>query len=238
MKSEATPVTDNPPGSGNRSRNNANSQKPYHKFMTFRVLRFLSRMTGLTMFHMRCFGREKVDEDQGMLICANHQSFLDPVLVGLALEQPINYLARRSLFDSLLLGPIIRYLDAIPINRDGMGLEGLKESMKRLRRGEKVLMFPEGTRTKDGDIQQIRPGFCAVARRVRVPLLPVGFDGAFDAWPRNSLLPRSSPIHIVIGDPLDPSEMVELSDDELIAELQSRLEVCFQKARAGRDRAM
>jgi len=191
-------------------------------------------MTGLLFFRIRCFGRENLDENRGLLICANHQSFLDPVLVGLAFDQPINYLARRSLFDSFILGPIIRYLDAIPLNRDGMGLEGLKESMKRLRHGEKVLMFPEGTRTKDGNVQKIRPGFCAVARRVKVPLLPVGFDGAYDAWPRNSILPRSSQIHIVIGQPIEPSEMAELSDDELIAELQSRLEQCFQQAKAGR----
>ena len=113
------------------NRQQTTRHKPFHKYLTFRVLRFLSRMVGLTFFRMRCFGREKVDPDQGLLICANHQSLLDPVLVGLALEQPINYLARRSLFDSLWLGPIIRYLDAIPINRDGMGLDGLKESMKR-----------------------------------------------------------------------------------------------------------
>ena len=92
---------------------------------------------------------------------SNHQSHLDPVLVGLASDQRLNYLARDTLFGFAPFRWLINSLDAIPIDREGLGLGGLKETLKRLKRGESVLMFPEGTRTRDGEVGRLRPGFCA-----------------------------------------------------------------------------
>src|SRR6185369_4246968 len=96
-------------------------------------------------------------------------------------------------------------LDAIPIDRDGLGLAGLKETLKRLKRGEMVLIFPEGTRTPDGQVAPLKPGFCAIARRANVPLVPVAIDGAFDAWPRFSPVPRPATIHVEFGPPIEPA---------------------------------
>ena len=129
---------------------------------------------------------------------------------------------------------LIQFLDAIPLDREGLGLAGLKEAIRRIKRGEAVLLFPEGTRTHDGSPLPLQPGFCALARRGNVTIIPVGFDGAFEAWPRTAKLPRASVIHLCIGEPLSPSQIGELDDKSLVREVEARIRACYEEARAGR----
>jgi 1-acyl-sn-glycerol-3-phosphate acyltransferase len=133
---------------------------------------------------------------------------------------------------------MVAALDAIPIDREGSGLGGLKETLKRIKRGEMVLLFPEGTRTPDGEVHAIKPGFCAIARRAGVPLVPVALDGAFEAWPRQRRFPRRAVIHVCWGEPIQPAEIDALNDDELVAEVARRIRICFDTARAARRRAI
>src|SRR5262245_17248421 len=167
------------------------------------------------MFGLQCYGRHRIPRQGGVLVCANHQSVMDPVIVGLVCNRRLNYLARRTLFSAPGFGALIRFLDAIPIDRDGLGLEGLKETIRRLRAGEMVLIFPEGTRSSDGNMSPLKPGFCAVAKRSGATLLPVGIDGAYQAWPRKVHLPRPSRIVVQIGQPLTVSDVAALSNEEL-----------------------
>ena len=125
-------------------------------------------MLAVVVFRIRCFGREHVPPSGGGLVMSNHQSNMDPVLVGLATNRRLNYLARETLFAFAPFRWLIKSLDAIAIDREGLGLAGLKETLRRLKRGELVLIFPEGTRTRDGEIAPLKSGFCAVARRIRV----------------------------------------------------------------------
>jgi 1-acyl-sn-glycerol-3-phosphate acyltransferase len=149
----------------------------------------------------------------------------------------MNYLARQSLFRFAPFRWLIEFYNAIPIDRDGSGLGGLKETLRRLRRSELVLIFPEGTRTLDGSVAPLKAGFCALARRAKAPLVPVGIDGAFDAWPRGRAIPWPASIHIHIGPPLSPELVERLSDDELVAELERRIRQCHAEARQGRLRS-
>jgi 1-acyl-sn-glycerol-3-phosphate acyltransferase len=172
----------------------------------------------------------------GGLLLSNHQSHLDPVLVGLACPRRLNYLARDSLFDFPPLGWLIQSLDAIPIDREGVGLSGLKETLRRLKQEELVLLFPEGTRTPDGRIGPLRPGFCAITRRGRVPLVPVAIDGAFAAFPRTARLPRPARIALVFGEPVSAADAAELGDEALVAEVQRRLRAAHALAQRLRRR--
>jgi 1-acyl-sn-glycerol-3-phosphate acyltransferase len=210
------------------------AQRRWHKRFGYYWLRILSRLTAVTFFLMRCRGRERIPAHGGTLVCSNHQSFFDPVLVGLGFNRQLNYLARETLFRFAPFRWLIEFLDAIPIDREGLGLAGLKETLRRLKRGEMVLIFPEGTRTRDGDVQDFKPGFVALARRSKAWLLPVGLDGAYAAWPRNAAFPRLSRIHVCIGEPIAPEQAASLSDDELIGELARRIRECHRQARQGR----
>ena len=200
-------------------------------------LKFAARLTAVEVLNIRAFGRDLVPKTGGGLVLSNHQSNLDPVIIGLACERRLNYLARTTLFTSRAFRLLVAALDAIPIDREGTGLGGLKETLKRIKRGEYVLIFPEGTRTPDGEVHAMKPGFCAIARRGRVPLVPVAVDGAFDAWPRQRKLPRRAVIHVHWGQPITPDEVERMTDDELVALVEKRIRACHAAARASRNRA-
>jgi 1-acyl-sn-glycerol-3-phosphate acyltransferase len=213
------------------------AQRSIAKRLWYDGIRFVCRLTAVIVFHIRCRGRQHVPKTGGALVLANHQSHLDPVLVGLACDRRLSYLARQTLFGFAPFRWLINSLDAIPIDREGSGLSGLKETLRRLKQDELVLIFPEGTRTPDGEVHTFKPGFVALARRSRQPLLPVGFDGAFDSWPRWRLLPRPAVIHLEFGPPLSAAEMSQLDDAALVAEIEQRVRRCQQSAQQSRRRA-
>ena len=210
------------------------SRRNWKKRVGYSAIRLLARLTSVVCFGVRCYGRQHMPRRGAVLVCSNHQSVLDPVLVGLTFDRRVNYLARTSLFQFTPFGWLIGFLDAIPIDRDGGGLAGLREALRRLRREEIVLIFPEGTRSKNGAVGSVEAGFCALARRGNITLLPVGIDGAYQAWPRTALFPWPTTIHVRVGKPIGPSCVQQFSDDSLIQELERRIRECHACARASR----
>ena len=212
------------------------ARKSFSKTIFYWVVRFSSRVLTVLLFDLRCFGREHTEIKGGGLILSTHQSHFDPVLIGVTFNELLNYLARRTLFNNSLLAFVITMLDAIELDRDRSGLAGLKETLKRLKRGEKVLIFPEGTRSSDGEIAPLKPGFLSVARRSKVPLIPVAITGAFEALPRGTIIPWRVPIHVSVGKPIQFEEIKDLSDQDALDMLASRLQTCREIA-LGVDRA-
>jgi 1-acyl-sn-glycerol-3-phosphate acyltransferase len=156
-----------------------------------------------------------------VLLVANHQSHLDPVLVGLACPRRLKYLARHDLF----FWPFswwIRALGAVPIDRRG-SFGGLKTTLKLLQQNEAVLVFPEGSRTYDGRLQKLHPGFCLLARRSGATIVPIAVDGAFDSMPRGSAIPRPCPITLTFTPPIANEMYRNSSDDELTEMVTSRI---------------
>jgi len=174
-------------------------------------------------FRIRYSGRENIPPSGGVLVISNHQSQFDPPLVGAGSPRRMNYLARETLFRFAPFRWLIRSLDAIPIDREGLGLSGIKESLRRLKRGEMVLLFPEGTRTRDGKVAAFRPGFVALAVRSRSAILPVAIEGAFQAWPRWQPLPSPGDIRVHYGPPILPEQLVGMDETGLVQEVESRV---------------
>jgi 1-acyl-sn-glycerol-3-phosphate acyltransferase len=202
-------------------------QRSWLRQWTYDLSRVSARLLGVATCQIRCGGRQHVPATGGGLICSNHQSFLDPILIGLACDRRLNYLARRTLFESPALGQLMSWYDAIPLEREGLGLGGMKETLKRLKRGELVLLFPEGTRTQTGEIGPVKPGFSILAQRSNVPLIPVTISGAFDVWPRNRHLPRPSPLWIQFAPPIPASEVQSQTEAQLIARLRASWDDCL-----------
>lgn len=213
----------------------AESQRSFAQRSVYAALRVFFRLLFVVLYRVRVEGRQHIPPSGAALVCANHQSHLDPIIVGLAFDRRLNFLARKSLFTNPAFGWLIRFLDAIPLDRDGFSLAGIKETLKRLRKEELVLIFPEGTRTPDGAMAAVKPGVGALARRGGVAVLPVGFDGAYEIWPRRRRLPLPlGVIEIVVGEPIDPAMVGALSEEQLLAELERRLTACVARAKEKR----
>jgi 1-acyl-sn-glycerol-3-phosphate acyltransferase len=204
----------------------------------YRFLQRVLQVLGVLVYGVRYWGRENIPTSGGVLIVSNHQSHFDPPLVGMGCRRRVNYLARDTLFGFAPFAWLIHSLDAIPIDREGIGLGGIKESLRRLKRGEMVLIFPEGTRTRDGQIAQFRPGFTVLAARSGAAILPVAVDGAYAAWPRKQKFPGRGRIHVRYGAPIMPEEINGRDERELLEEVERRVRQCQAEIRqktAGND---
>ena len=138
------------------------------------------------------------------MLVSNHLSHLDVLVLGILLERPLNYVARSTLF-FFPLGRFIRSLGAFPIQRDGIGAQGLKETLRRLKAGGIVTLFPEGTRTPDGELGEMKSGIAMLAAKAKVPILPAAIAGTFEAWPRSRSFPVPHPIRVHFGQPISPN---------------------------------
>lgn len=123
-------------------------------------------------------GRERVPAAGGLVIASNHISFWDPPLIGSALPRECHFLAKEELFATPLLGPVIHSLNAIPIRRGLADLSGMSRAIEVLKRGEALLMFPEGSRMRDGELHPARPGVGMMAVSADVPILPCFISGS------------------------------------------------------------
>lgn len=187
---------------------------------------FWSSFTFFTFgFSLRRSGWANVPRTGPVLLVSNHQSMFDPVLVGLSSPRYLSYLARSNLFAQRGLAPLIRTLNAIPIDRN-MGKDGIQAVLDALGRGWAVLMFPEGERTHTGEVQPLKAGVSLLVRRVTCPIVPVGIAGCFAAWSRFMKLPRPSPlvlppgpstIAVSVGEPL-PAGRYKGKDREWVVE--------------------
>jgi len=211
--------------------------RPFFKRCVQDLARLVCRLWLMVFFGIRVHGIENVPKENGMIICANHQSNLDPIVVGCIMPRRTNYLAKETIFNFGPLNWLLEQIDTIAIDRDGMGVAGMKETLKRLKRNESIVLFPEGTRSRDGEMIALKPGFVALAKRVKSPVLPIGIDGTFRCWPPGKRFPSPGRIHAVIGKPVQPEEFSGLSDDEIVELLASRIKSCFEKARHLRARS-
>ncbi|MCE5266856.1 MAG: 1-acyl-sn-glycerol-3-phosphate acyltransferase [Planctomycetaceae bacterium] len=192
----------------------------------YEFLRSLVFGVAVFAYRVRFTGRENIPKRGGVLVVSNHQSHFDPPLVGLGCPRRMNYVARKTLFRFPPFRWLIASLDAIPLDRDGFGLAGIKESLRRLKRGEMVLIFPEGTRSRNGELGVLRPGFTTLAVRSGAAILPVAVDGAFAAWPRTRKFPRLGRIRVHYGAPIQAADIAGRDESELLAEVERRIREC------------
>jgi 1-acyl-sn-glycerol-3-phosphate acyltransferase len=196
------------------------------------LVRWCFRIPFWIFWRVRVHRLEKFPADGPLILLANHQSNMDPMIVGAISPRPINYLAKQSLFDFPPLGWFLGWNDCIPIQRDSNAIGGIKETLKRLKEKERVLIFPEGSRSADGTLQPIKGGFATLARRTKSPLLPLALDGAWQVYPRQAKFPLLGNIQVVFGDPIPYEQYAALSDDELSALVQEKIAEVFLEAQS------
>jgi 1-acyl-sn-glycerol-3-phosphate acyltransferase len=187
----------------------------------------LFRAATSTLFGYRVIGKEKLIQEGGVLIASNHESFLDPPLVGIAYDEEVHYLARKTLFRGFFKWLYTRW-NAVPVDQDRPDMSSLKRIIKILRSGERVVVFPEGARTLDGELGPAEAGVGLIAAKSRAVVQPMRIFGARECLPRGSGRLKFHPITIVVGDPIDftPEELAakgrdgyQVISDRIMAEI-------------------
>jgi 1-acyl-sn-glycerol-3-phosphate acyltransferase len=159
----------------------------------------LSKAIAKTFFNYRVIGAENMIEEGPCIIAANHCSYLDPPLVGVACKRAIHYLARRSLLDIPVLGPILPDLNVVPVDQKNADRSALMGLIRVIRAGGAALIFPEGTRSPHGKLQPSQPGVGMILAKTGAPVVPVRISGSFEAFPRGTGCPRLIPVTVSIG---------------------------------------
>jgi 1-acyl-sn-glycerol-3-phosphate acyltransferase len=186
----------------------------------------------LVFYRYRVHGRENVPARGAALIASNHQSFFDPVLVGLLLSRQISIMARESLFRVPGFAALIRSFNAFPVKRSAFNREAIRRSVEVLEEGRLLLLFPEGRRTRDGSLGAPKPGIALLARKAKVPVVPAVIHGAYKAWPPHRALFRLFvPIRVAFGAPLRADRGDRGSLEKGVAESWKRLRAAMEETR-------
>ena len=182
-------------------------------------------------FGFQAFRTDRVPETGGLLMLSNHQSFLDPPILGCKLRRPMASLGKSELFGWAPFAWTIRQLNAFPVKQGKSDVGAMKESIRLLKAGWLLNVFPEGGRTPDGRLQPAQKGAGLMVRRAGVRVIPAVIDGSFDAWPRGQRLPRPHQIRVLYGEPAD---IGHLKADDIRKWIDDTLARLFDDLRSGR----
>ena len=167
--------------------------------------RMMLRPWAILWFDLKVYGVQHVPRDGGVLVVSNHQSYLDPIILGVNVRRPFSFLAKSELFENRLFGWLIRNLNAFPVRQGEGDVGAVKETIRRLQEGHALIVYPEGTRSLSGEIETIQPGVGLIARRAGVPVVPAVIEGSYEAWPKGHKVFRPHTVRAMYGPPIDLS---------------------------------
>ena len=147
--------------------------------MNYKILRFLAGCIVRLLYRVEIVGRGRVPEVGGAIICANHIHLFDPVVIALAVERPVHFMGKTELFSWPIVGYLARKAGAFPVKRGSADMQAIRQSLRILQEGELLGIFPEGTRSKDGEIAPFYNSVTMLAERGGVPVIPAAISGEY-----------------------------------------------------------
>ena len=187
------------------------------------------RVLFYVFFRGQVAGVANLPRSGGFLIAANHASYLDPFLIGSHVPQQIAYFARKTLWKPGFASWWLDRVGTIPVDRDGgRDVSAIKRVLRELQQERGLILFPEGTRTSDGELQPAKPGVGFIAVKTQVPVVPVRIFGSFNALGKSGRLRLGTPVSIVFGNPIPPAayddpnagkERAQIASERIMAEI-------------------
>ncbi len=164
---------------------------------------------GRLFFRYRTDGTKHIPRQGGVLFAANHASYLDIPLLGCGIPRRVALLGRATLFPHPLIHWMMRSIAWIPLKTGRLDRKALGDVVSRLKAGKAVVIFPEGTRTQDGQLQNGKPGIGVILKEIQVPVVPAYIEGTYEALPIGASMPRFSRVTVRFGEPMQFSRFEE-----------------------------
>ena len=199
---------------------------PWRVLFFWSFIRMLIQLTFGVLYGLILRGWEHVPSKGPVIFVANHQSHFDPPLVGVLVgDRPCAFLARASLFNNRMFGALIRMLNSIPLDSRKPGSEAFRAALAELEAGRCVLLFPEGTRSRDGAMEGFRSGFLLLVRRTAAPVVPVALEGFHDIWPMQRRGPAlRGRVALQAGEAISAEELLSRSTADATEIVRRRIE--------------
>ncbi len=170
--------------------------------LVYNIFYNLAKLLARTFFSMRVVHPGRMIEQGPLILAVNHSSYFDPPLAGICSKRAVYYLARKSLLKWPFFGPLFPQMNVIPVERDGNDMSALRDVIRKIRDGNGIVLFPEGTRSKDGNLQSAKAGIGLIIAKTGAPVLPMRIFGAYEAFPKGTRRLRFTRITVVIGEPI------------------------------------
>jgi 1-acyl-sn-glycerol-3-phosphate acyltransferase len=202
----------------------------------YRTIRLLLVGYLRLVYRVRVSGREHVPADGAFVLAPSHRSMLDIPVVGVISARRVHFMGKASLFRVPGLGPLFRMLGGFPVERDGSDTGPLRESLRILKSGEPLVVYPEGTRQNGPQIAKLQAGAAYLSAKSGAPIVPVGIAGTEEAFrSRRGRLPGFGRIVVVVGEPIFPparsgSVVKRSAIDDLSATLHERIQKLLDEA--------
>jgi 1-acyl-sn-glycerol-3-phosphate acyltransferase len=194
----------------------------------------LCRLAHQMFFRGDVVGLENLPDTGGYIVAANLVSLLDPPMVGQFLPRQVAFFARKTLWKPGIAAWWLDAVGTIPVDRDGgTSLDAIKRVLQALAGGRVVIMFPEGTRSPNGELQTAKPGIGLLACKAHVPVVPARIFGSFEAFGRDGRMRLGSPVSVTYGPPLSPEQYDNPADGkERYARTAARIMAAITKIEA------
>lgn len=176
--------------------------RPFYGFF-----HYLAANVRAMWFRGEVVGTQNFPRTGPFLIASNHASHLDPPFVGSQVAKQMRFFARRSLWDQRLMAWWLDHVETIPVERDSGDIGAIKRVLQALKENRAIVLFPEGTRSPDGQLQKPKAGVGLMACKTGVPVVPCRVYGSFAAFGKGAKLPNfGTPVTIVFGPPIPASD--------------------------------
>ncbi|OGX22351.1 MAG: hypothetical protein A3K54_00945 [Omnitrophica WOR_2 bacterium RBG_13_44_8] len=180
--------------------------------MLYRVVSALAFITCKILFRVRAQGLEHIPKKGGFILASNHTSYLDPVVFGAICPRKLNFMSKEELFCNPLVSWFLSQVGAFPVKRDSADLSALKYALHCLKKGEALILFPEGSRRFDGASRDPYAGIGFLTAKSDVPVIPAFIDGTERALPQGAKFIRPAKIRVSFGKQISIERRVPYQD--------------------------
>ncbi|MCB6568272.1 1-acyl-sn-glycerol-3-phosphate acyltransferase [Eubacterium limosum] len=191
--------------------------------MFYRFGRAIIKLLNLILYNIHVEGEENIPETGGVVLCPNHISNYDPLAVATHMKRQVHFLAKAELYKNFIVRKVLLAVGTIPVDRGKVSLETLKESLRVLKNGEILGIFPEGTRVKNGERKKPMEGFVVFALKTKSPILPVHIEGEYKFRGKiNIKFGKPIELNEYYGKKVKPEEMSKISEKimDIVYDLQ------------------